>query len=153
MASTALPTKTDQLSEIFSHLGAALDIPPELYELAVKRYSEVGRHLGRPQSRLAAFAPEIYPQGSLRLGTIIAPVVPGCEYDVDLVCHMNLVKTSVTQRELKDMVGQELRLGWAKELKERRRCWTLGFPTKFHLDVLRSKDMDIVLGKVERGDH
>ncbi len=136
MAPTALPTSIDQLSDIFSHLGAALDIPPELYALAVERYTEVGRHLARPQSRIAQYAPAIFPQGSLRLGTIIAPVVTDCEYDVDLVCLTNLTKTSVTQRELKDMVGAELRLGWAKETKERRRCWTLNFPGKFHLDVL-----------------
>jgi hypothetical protein len=136
MAPTALATNVDQLSEIFSFLGAALDIPPELYELAVERYTEVGRHLSRPQSRIARYAPAIFPQGSLRLGTIIAPVVVGCEYDVDLVCLINLVKTSVTQRELKDMIGAELRLGWPKELSPRRRCWTLNFSGKFHLDVL-----------------
>lgn len=136
MASTVLPTKTDQLSELFSYLGAALDIPPELYELAVQRYMEVGRHLARPQSRIARFSPEIFPQGSLRLGTIIAPVVPGCEYDVDLVCLLILAKTSVTQSELKEMIGAELRLGWPKELQASRRCWTLKFQSKFHLDVL-----------------
>jgi hypothetical protein len=136
MALTTLPTKNDQLADIFDHLGAALDIPPDLYALAVERYTEVGRHLARPQSRLAPYVPVIFPQGSLRLGTIVAPVVPGCEYDVDLVCQVAMVKTSVTQKELKDMVGQELRLGWPKELKERRRCWTLAFAAKFHLDVL-----------------
>lgn len=136
MAPTALPSNVDQLSEIFSFLGAALDIPPELFELAVERYTEVGRHLSRSESRIARYAPTIFPQGSLRLGTIVSPVVPGCEYDVDLVCLVNLVKTSITQRELKDMIGAELRLGWPRELSPRRRCWTLKFPGKFHLDVL-----------------
>ena len=136
MALTAFPSKHDQLSEIFDRLGAALDISPDLYELAEARYLEVGRHLARRQSSIASFKPAVFPQGSLRLGTIITPIVPGCEYDVDLVCVVGFRKEAVTQRQLKQLIGAELRLAWAVRLEEKRRCWTLNYPRQFHLDVL-----------------
>lgn len=140
----APPSKQDQLGEILEHIGGVLDIGEELYEEAVRRYEAVGAHLARPQSRLATYAPRIYPQGSFRLGTMILPALRGCEYDVDLVCLVNLTKATTTQADLKNLVGHELRLAYADILGECRRCWTLQFKLKFHLDVLPSiPDLDL----------
>lgn len=138
MLLTAPSTRQHQLGDILEHVGGALDISDELYQDAVRRYEAVGAHLARPESRLATYSPRIYPQGSFRLGTMIHPALRGCEYDVDLVCLVNLTKAATTQADLKKLVGDELRLAYADILEECRRCWMLQFKLKFHLDVLPS---------------
>ena len=52
------------------------------------------------------------------------------EYDIDLVCELNLSKQQVTQKQLKSLVGNELisyadAHGMKEPVKEGRRCWTL----------------------------
>ena len=138
MLTTAPSARSLQLAEILEHVGSALDIPDELHEEAVAKYEAVAAHLGRPDSRLVRFAPSIYPQGSFRLGTMIRPASRGCEYDVDLVCLLHIIKASLTQADLKGLVGRELKLAYSEIVEECRRCWKLQFKLKFHLDVLPS---------------
>jgi hypothetical protein len=138
----------DSLEQMLSMLldGAVevLDISPDLYGDAVKRYEEVGDWLaehGNPGLK-------IYPQGSFRLGTVVRPNRTTGEYDIDLVCLLPLQRQSITQELLKQRVGDQLAayLRWKQEqghrdgpteLIARRRCWTLVYPG-FHLDVLPS---------------
>jgi hypothetical protein len=83
-------------------------------------------------------APELYPQGSFRLGTPIRPLFANDEFDVDLVCRLNIKKESTTQKDLKALVGDRLKADEDLKaiLKERRRCWQLIYGRRFHLDVL-----------------
>lgn len=122
-------------------IAAELDISDDLYESAVVKYTEVGEWLAADDSALRSFAPEIYPQGSFRLGTCVRPIRGGGgEYDIDLVCRLGLEKEGITQRDLKEMVGKRLRQKeeYAAILEQSRRCWVLPFSQKFHLDVLPS---------------
>ena len=136
--------KTAQLNEILEHVGGALDISEELREEARHFYKAVGRHLARADSELFGYSPAIYPQGSFRLGTMVRPVTKGCDYDVDLVCVLFLTKFQTTQANLKELVGRELEIAYEAIMKEGRRCWTLQFNTRFHMDVLPSiPDIDL----------
>ena len=57
-------------------LGATveeLDISPLQYELAVRRYSDLGQWL----VALGIGDPDVYPQGSFRLGTVVRPTAGG----------------------------------------------------------------------------
>lgn len=136
--------RTAQLNEILEHVGGALDISEELREEATRFYEAVGRHLARKDSQLFGYSPAIYPQGSFRLGTMVRPVTKGCDYDVDLVCVLLLTKFQTTQANLKELVGRELEIAYQAIMKEGRRCWTLRFNTRFHMDVLPSiPDIDL----------
>jgi hypothetical protein len=136
--------RTAQLNEILEHVGGALDISEELREEATRFYEAVGRHLARKDSQLFGYSPAIYPQGSFRLGTMVRPVTKGCDYDVDLVCVLLLTKFQTTQANLKELVGRELEIAYQAIIKEGRRCWTLRFNTRFHMDVLPSiPDIDL----------
>ncbi|PHQ34368.1 nucleotidyltransferase [Rhodopirellula bahusiensis] len=128
----------ERLSDIFRYIAADLDITREQYEDAVVKYRDVGEHLGAEDSPLQSAYPVIYPQGSFRLGTMVKPYVDSDEFDIDLVCHLNLKKESVTQAELKKRIGNRLkdRSDLKKILKESRRCWLLDYPEQFHMDVL-----------------
>lgn len=132
--------RTNMLSNLLQQATEELDIPEGRYIEAKKRYEAVGEWLSEEGSSLASYKPEIYPQGSFRLGTVIKPISNKDEYDVDLVCYLaelNKVKTS--QKELKRMVGDRLRQNETyKGLLdiEGQRCWTLNYANEFHMDIL-----------------
>jgi hypothetical protein len=89
-------------------VAAELDVPLGRYEDAKRRYRSVGDWLGRDESTLKGFSPEVYVQSSFRLGTPIRPVNDDEHYDIDLVCEFDVSKPSVTQQELKRLLGHDL---------------------------------------------
>lgn len=140
--------KASILSKLLEQFAEDLDIPESRYLEAKKRYEGVGEWLGKEDSPLQAYAPEIYPQGSFSLGTVIKPVTNKDEYDIDLVCFLGKLKKNATsQVQLKKMVGDRLKANQTyKNLldEEGRRCWTLNYANEFHMDILPAIPDDIV---------
>ncbi len=120
----------------------ALQISPSRYEAAERSYTSVGKWLNRDSSKLKDANPQVYVQGSFRLGTVIKPHSGDDDYDIDLVCELTLSKSSLTQHQLKEALGFELKeYAKAHEMKipdEGRRCWTQNYAdgAQFHLDTL-----------------
>jgi hypothetical protein len=117
-----------------------LDITSAERGLAVTRYGAVARSLAAhwntdPHDGL------VYPQGSMRLGTITRNFHQNDEIDIDLVARRDQAKESTTQADLKEDTGLGLEkfvLGQPEgdpTLDEGKRCWTLHY-AGFHLDVL-----------------
>ncbi len=134
--------KQQKVNRLLEHIAESLDISDTHYEEAQERYRAVGQWLGREDSPLAPYHPEIYPQGSFRLGTVVKPITDQDEYDVDLVCQLDLSPEDVTQKVLKQMVGNRLKehktYAGMLDREEGRRCWTLHYAdgTRFHMDIL-----------------
>lgn len=133
---------TAAAANFLEHLAAELDVPRSRYEEAENRYHSVGDWLGRDESSILKYSPNVYVQGSFRLGTPIRPVNNEEHYDIDLVCELSLGKNEISQKELKAMLGKEMQL-YAEHHKmgdasEGRRCWTLDYAeeAQFHLDAL-----------------
>ena len=133
---------TTQLDQLVETSIADFDVPLDVYERAVDRYESLGSWLADHWDDHPAGG-VVYPQGSIRLGTMVAPVTPGAEYDVDLVCRRALKKESTTQKELKADVGAGVTAfvasgpDGAPTRSEGKRCWTLDYPGEpFHMDVL-----------------
>jgi Cyclic GMP-AMP synthase DncV-like, nucleotidyltransferase domain len=130
------------LDELLATSIADFDVPFPVYERAVARYQALGNWLAdhwddHPESGV------VYPQGSIRLGTMVRPIAEGAEYDVDLVCRRDVAKASTTQAELKAEVGDGVAAYIAAgadgdpHREEGKRCWTLVYPREpFHMDVL-----------------
>lgn len=132
-----------QLSNLLTKTAEALDIPDHVYEDATLKYEDVGDWLGADGSKLKQYSPEIYVQGSFRLGTVVRPISENDEYDIDLVCQLAITKDQTTQANLKKIVGDRLKArdDLAKILGPSRRCWVLDYPAEnqmpaFHMDVL-----------------
>lgn len=127
------------ISKVLDNIAEELDIPESKYLDANSKYIAVGNWLGEEESPLNKYIPEIYPQGSFRLGTVVKPVGKD-EYDIDLVCFLdNLNRDDITQYNLKKIVGNRLRGNerYKNILKEEgRRCWTLEYANEFHMDIL-----------------
>ena len=132
-----------QLSRFLQYLVESLDIPEHLYERAEQSYQSIGDWLGRDASSVEKYEPSIYAQGSFRIGTVIKPITDLDEYDIDLVCELNLTKQQVAQKQLKRLVGNEI-ISYARAhsmkspVREGRRCWTLDYAdsAQFHVDIL-----------------
>lgn len=119
-----------------------LDIPADMQAAAEVTYDDVGLWLGDHLDSDEQWS--FYPQGSMRLGTVVRPSEHD-EYDIDAVAECNIAKESTTQAELKKCVGDALksyvkaRTGDDKaptHCEEGKRCWTLEFRLPFHMDVL-----------------
>ena len=137
-----LITEKEKLASVLIKTASALDIPDHVYEDATLKYEEVGGWLGAQGSPLERYAPEIYPQGSFRLGTVVRPIAH-YDYDIDLVCLLRLRKEETTQEKLKQMVGDRLKENddLRKIVSPSCRCWLLDYPLEanmpgFHMDVL-----------------
>lgn len=130
--------RRSEIANLLRHGAEWLDIGPELHQEAVSKYEEICRWLHDPPSHLAVFEPDLYPQGSFRLGTVVRPVLHEDEYDIDLVCLLLIDRDTVTKAQLKQLVGDRLRAHdeYRGMLFEGKRCWTLNFPGKFHMDIL-----------------
>jgi len=138
-----LVNERQKLASILQVTADTLDIPDYTYEDATLKYEDVGEHLAADDSDLRQYSPQIYPQGSFRLGTVVRPYGRDSEYDVDLVCQLQISKEGITQADLKSRVGQRLkvRADLAKIIKPSRRCWTITYPAVagtpgFHMDIL-----------------
>lgn len=135
----------EQFSKILENLSEELDISESRYNELVSSYKAVGSFLGENET-LASLKPEIHPQGSFLLGTMIKPVNDNDDLDIDLVCEFKSKYTNWTAKDLKETVGKTLknseRYGNLLD-DEGRRCWTLLYrknsddpKDKYHLDIL-----------------
>lgn len=96
----------------------------------------MGAWLCEPGSRLAAFSPLIYPQGSLSIGTPVKP--RGREvHDLDLVCqllrdHRQIENPLVLMNDLE----ARLRERGIYELERKNRCIRVVYANDFHMDIM-----------------
>lgn len=131
-------------NDVLNTILEKIELPDSAYEKAEKRYKDLGDWLHRPESTCGHFDPHVFSQGSFRLGTAIRPDSEE-QYDLDMGCNLRrgLDKTSITQKQLKHLVGHELELyrnarGIKEELAEKKRCWRLEYADglSFHMDIV-----------------
>ena len=128
------------ISSLLEATVDTLDLTPDQFERAVALYEDLGEWL----VEYGIGDPDVYPQGSFRLGTVLRPNRES-GFDIDLVFLRPIAKTSVTQAELRAQAKELLDayiaergdLNGSPELEEKGRCWTLVYPDdEFHMDVV-----------------
>ena len=131
-------------SQLLDAIVAYLDIPRSYYEKASARHRSLYEWLVRDGSKVAAFDPDVRPQGSFRYGTVTRPIFVDDEYDLDNVCLLRLLNKSVlTQEQVKELYGEEIKAyarayNMLAPVSEHNRCWRLHYADEasFHLDTL-----------------
>jgi len=128
-------------SKILKSVAEELDISDTKFKEAERKYKIVGDWLEREESNLVEYNPKIYTQGSFALGTVVKPVNDSEGYDIDLVCEIDYTKDSITQKQLKELFGEEIKLytkkaNIKKEPENKKRCWKLDYANEFHMDIL-----------------
>ena len=91
----------EEFKDILETLGESLDITQTQYDNLTRSYKAVGEFLQNDPA-FEPYKPIVSPQGSLRLGTIIQPVNPNDDLDVDLVYRLSEKNPMWTQKEIKD---------------------------------------------------
>lgn len=139
-----VPGITSQAERFLEALAAELEIPQSRYESAERSYTSFGDWLHRATSTVVQYDPQVYVQGSFRLGTAIKPLNDTEDYDVDSVCEfLSLGKTALTQQQLKAKLGVEVKAyaesqAMKNPVQEGRRCWKLQYSdgAQFHMDIV-----------------
>ena len=134
--------KKFEMSKEIKELINEIDVSESNYEKASNRYKAIANYI--KESDLAEYSPDIYLQGSIKLGTAIKPLTEEGAYDIDIVCNMTKKRRNhQTQRELKDELGKvvknySLKHSMENFPKESNRCWTLNYvdESNFHIDIL-----------------
>jgi len=133
-----LTTPSQQLGDLLLRICSSLQITQTQHNAAEDHYNAIGARLADPGSGLYRFRPQIYSQGSFRLGTTVKPRKRE-EYDVDVVCELRadprLFPNPVT---LLDLIESLLRQhgDYATRLKRKNRCIRVLYARDFYLDIL-----------------
>jgi hypothetical protein len=137
------PTSAPDWSGVSGLLASglnALDITADEHDLVVYRYGQVASVLDEVWESTRG-SNHVFPQGSFRLGTVTRRISDGDDIDIDLVAVRDILKTSISQSELKEEVGRALYVYASRPesgyplVSESDRCWTLSWPG-MHMDVL-----------------
>ena len=105
----------------------SIDISDANYEKATNRYYSIVDYIS--DSELSNYRPDIFLQGSIKLGTAIKPLTNDGNYDVDIVCNFtgkHMLEQS--QEDLKNLLGKYIRSymqkhSMKKEPYNGNRCW------------------------------
>jgi len=138
-------------NQILLQIAQYLDISPTDYKRAQERYKSVKNWLeeGIYQS---GYLPDIYLQGSFRLGTVVRPYYKDKDgnFDIDQVCELTKRNIPNHPKVLKHDVGDRLKENSDYERMlddEGKRCWTIEYASDdakpgFHIDVLPALKTD-----------
>ncbi len=127
------------LDDILIRICVALQLTPTQYKDAETHYRSVAKWLAASESPLAAVDQEIFPQGSLRIGTTVRPWWRE-EYDLDVVLWLALTEV-ISPLKLLNVVEVRLRDNkiYGPMVERKNRCLRLNFEQQFHMDVLPAR--------------
>lgn len=126
-----------QLDDLLDKMAEELELGETRWKRMESSYNEVSNWLKNDDGYFQKTEFEIYPQGSVKIGTAIKPF-KGEEFDLDVVIHLKdfdqaLLPLIVFTR-LKRRLAEH---GYYKEILElKNRCVRLNFKNDYHMDVL-----------------
>jgi hypothetical protein len=125
------------LDELLLQTCGELQLAPARYDRAVERYGTLNSLLESSSSPFQYFRPEIYPQGSMALGTTVAPI-SGKPHDLDFVLQLSRDSTDVDPmgliRGLYEFLRQHGTYRPMTTLKNR--CVRIEYADEFYMDIL-----------------
>jgi hypothetical protein len=117
-----------------------LQLSPSRHALAEQRYKTIGELLGSDGSPFAADTPNIYPQGSMRLGTTVKPI--DGPFDLDFVLHLSRPFHSVDPMDLLDQLFSFFKESdrYKGMTEKKNRCIRIVYADDFYMDILPACD-------------
>jgi hypothetical protein len=126
------------LDSLLFEICESLQLTPAQHKKAVDRYKAIARILDGPDTSFSHIESNLYPQGSMRLGTTVKPI--DGPHDLDFVCEFNISHATANPMGLlNDMYrvfAQHGVYGGMVELK--KRCVRIVYQDEFYLDILPS---------------
>jgi hypothetical protein len=130
------PAPRGFLDLALERICAKVQITPAQFADVQARYGAVSKWLGAPDSVIGLFAPTIYPQGSLRIGTTVCHLLSAA-FDLDLVVELAMPGRPdpiALYKLLWDRLGEHDDYKRMREAKNR--CSRINYADPFHLDLL-----------------
>jgi hypothetical protein len=142
--SPILAPPNPSLDELLELVAGTLQLTVTQYERAKSAYGAVTTWLGAPESELAPFRPQMFPQGSTAIQTNNRPVGRN-DHDVDLVCQ--LMVTGWTPMRVYEAILRRLAAHgtYAPMIERKSRCIRLNYETDFHLDIIPAEPAPLLL--------
>ena len=115
---------------IFIKICEKLNLSESLYKKLKERYNNISEYLASyPELNDV----EIYPQGSIAIGTTVKPIGQD-EYDLDFVCE----KECMNPFHLFTLIKEYLKSNahYSDLVEEKKRCVRLNYKENFHIDIL-----------------
>ena len=136
---TSAPVVEQQFSyldSVFEQVCVEIQLTQAQFDDVTQKYGAIGRWLADPASPLYLYAPDIYPQGSMRLGTTIRPW-RGEEFDLDIVCQLHHCDNR-PPLHVYNLVAARLRehAVYRGLLQPKNRCLRINYAGNFHLDII-----------------
>ena len=133
----SVPTSfVETLDALLFQICEELQLTPARYDLAVQRYESLNRILDGSGSPFRYYEPEIFPQGSMALGTTVAPL--SGPHDLDFVLQLSrdhqLIDPMKLIRALYEFLHEHGTYGSMTSLKNR--CVRIEYADEFYMDVL-----------------
>ncbi len=138
-------------NQILLQIAQYLDISPTDYKIAQERFNAVKNWLDDGAYK-SGYLPDVYLQGSFRLGTVVRPYHNDKDgnFDIDQVCELTKYSEFKSSEILKNDVGDRLKENsdYKRMLDEEgKRCWTIEYATEnnrpgFHIDILPALKSD-----------
>ncbi|HHY68152.1 MAG TPA: nucleotidyltransferase [Alicyclobacillus sp.] len=128
----------DQLDDLLRRICVMLEITPTQRDEVERHYNAVSAWLAADESLFDGADIQIYPQGSLRLGTTVKPL-SGQEFDLDLVCEIQKVwRSDMNPLTTLNTIEKRLREHgtYAPMVERMNRCIRLNYAGEFHMDIL-----------------
>jgi hypothetical protein len=124
------------LDELLYYACEALQLTPTLYTEAETHYRAAANWIGREDSWFYNYDPDIFPQGSFRIGTTTKPIFRN-EFDLDFVLQLAM-GLRIDPLRLLDELEKRLRANktYAPMVERLNRCVRLNYANRFHLDIL-----------------
>lgn len=134
----AIETPATLLDELLLRICSKLQLTPTQQAMAEDRYLAAGRWVAAEGSPLYRYNPQIFPQGSLRIGTTVKPLAQE-EFDLDFVLQLEmdwrqpiLVLDEVEARFRAHDTYRDM-------IERKNRCIRLNYRNDFHMDVLPAR--------------
>jgi hypothetical protein len=133
-----------QVDDLLQNICKKIQLTKTQYKLAEERYRAVADWLSKESSSIRNVKIDIYPQGSLRIGTTVKPINQE-EFDLDLVCQMHIDYTQYKPEFILSTVSNRLEENEAykKIMTVESRCIRLNYSNDFHLDIVPACPADL----------
>lgn len=127
---------TGAIDGLLFDISDHLQLSTARYDLAVERYNTLNRVLESALSPFRFFQPEIYPQGSMALGTTVKPVEG--PHDLDFVLQLSRDHHSIDPMTLiRALYGFLKNHGtYGPMVSPKNRCVRITYADEFYMDVL-----------------
>jgi hypothetical protein len=127
---------SSELDDLLFQICEELQITPGRHALAVERYETLNKVLESSGSPFRQFRPEIYAQGSMALGTTVAPIKG--PHDLDFVLELSLDHRTVDPMSLIRTLFEFLRKHgtYHPMATLKNRCVRIEYADDFYMDVL-----------------